>query len=295
MAAVAKLACAGRWFRSVEKMLNNIWKCAAAVQMVVNRTHRDFQFTGPVGNAHRPAIEREKSVRSLISVLLATSCPSHISRLVVPIIVDPVDAVSFARTNANMCEKVLESSGASPVLADRYSTTAIIHPSRAPWIKASLDYCFPYRVLSCPGHSVSGDNLAMKTATTPSHSRAELIKSCFTFSATTTKARNVAVITFPAQHSDDGQSSVNLARNIHRSRVPSVHAQTAARSDITVLEIGGSRFCGSATFASTKPQGMSTSPADPFHGREASKFRLGKIIGFWHPSSIASYLVGVKR
>lgn len=112
-------------------------------------------------STHLRASPPSGALGAAIVVLLMTGGPAHIPGLVVPVIVDAVDAVELRGAASNVSQEVLE---ARPAGTDFDASTAIVRELLVPWIVAAVPQLGPSAVLRC---FLSIGTLAMPSAGCP--------------------------------------------------------------------------------------------------------------------------------
>jgi hypothetical protein len=98
-------------------------------------------FVGPFLNRLGSAIKLYKFVRPTISTLLLNRGPPTVTRLIVTIIIFPVNRILRPRLKPHVCQEILE--GVQPAIAHLDTATAITEVALVIGIGAALDHAIP--------------------------------------------------------------------------------------------------------------------------------------------------------
>lgn len=120
----------------------------SALKSMVNGERIYSEFTGPFRKRFCLSAMREKPVCAAVVVLLALCCPSAVTRFVVPVVVDTVEAVPLAGTRPHVVNKRLKRS--TPAVAHGDPPCAVVAIVEIPRILAPALHVSPARVLSGP-------------------------------------------------------------------------------------------------------------------------------------------------
>lgn len=119
-----------------------------AAQMVVNRLPIHAEPAGGLGDGHERSIDAHRVIGPCVVLLLTLCGPAHISGLVVPVRVDPVQAVLATRASADIVEKGRKRR--PPCVADRDATRSVYVVSARAGVVASPPHILPRNVFRRP-------------------------------------------------------------------------------------------------------------------------------------------------
>lgn len=116
-------------------------------QASVDQTFSHSGLSTPVSLAPRHAIYRDQVGIALVPVLLGLGRPAAVVGLVVPVVVDPLDAVLTAWPTPHVGDEVPVSVLAEPTLADGDSSTTVARMGMVSRVEATGAHCRPGLVL----------------------------------------------------------------------------------------------------------------------------------------------------
>lgn len=112
-------------------------------------------FTNPLCQCFRHSVDFNPEITAIVVGLLKTGSPSHVSGLVVPVIVDTINRVRSGWGGTNALKKLLESAAPFPLFVHCNSSAAISLIRRVPWVTASLSHPYPRFMLRRERQAVS--------------------------------------------------------------------------------------------------------------------------------------------
>lgn len=198
---------------SVWRSQNRSDRIPSAMQTRLDRGFVDADFSRPIGDAHGPLVDGDKSIQAIVTVLLGVRGPMAILRTVTLIVVNAVKREAF-RTSAHIVEEVPK---VMPPLAHRNPATAIVRESGIIRVLAATKHGGPRVVLlgcrpSCV--AVTPGSFSAKTSTTCGPVRLETVRGDERFSPAITSASPDDIVSFSknrrfnrreASHSYPGQ------------------------------------------------------------------------------------------
>ena len=113
---------------------------------------------GPFREGARASIKCQMAAIAAVVVLLRICCPSDIARLVVPVVVNPVERVGWRRSAANVSEE--SSKALRPQRADRYSTPTVVLEISRLGVRAAGPHVLPEAVLGRDSAAIAGVPMA---------------------------------------------------------------------------------------------------------------------------------------
>ncbi len=102
---------------------------------------------GPFRHAQGSAIEGQQTILTGVSHLRRPSGPAAVARLVVPVVVDPVDAVACGRSRPHVREEVEETVCARPAVAYPDAPAAVVGVHGVGWPRAAIPHLRPCQIL----------------------------------------------------------------------------------------------------------------------------------------------------
>lgn len=139
-----------RWPRTrpvlpVRGRRENLLYRPASLEAISDRPAIYPRFCRPIGDNHSASIVSQPDVAPVVRILLGSSRPSAITRLVVTCIVDAVDAVLRRWAWPHMLEERLERR--APQIANTDSPPAVVLEADSAGVRAALDDAAPHAVL----------------------------------------------------------------------------------------------------------------------------------------------------
>lgn len=117
---------------------------ASAMKTFLNSASRNASPFGPLGNRQSLSVVFNESVVPCVAALLFACRPSHIARLVVPVIVDAIKFVARRWALAHILKERLKR--LSPAVAHFYAATAVVLVVAMCWKCASSDCIAPQTI-----------------------------------------------------------------------------------------------------------------------------------------------------
>ncbi len=117
----------------------------------------DSEFVCPCSDTHELPVEGEQFCSIGVSHLLLSRRPAAVARLVVPVVVDPVDLMFLRRTWPHVGKEVLER--VHPTVANRDATATVAAPSFVIRVFASTFKASPDGIFA-PLLAVTGEAVA---------------------------------------------------------------------------------------------------------------------------------------
>jgi hypothetical protein len=141
--------------------LNGILGSPSSSETAGNHTTSETSPSLPLACARTDTVDGDHEISARVVCLFYSSCPPAVPRLVVPVVVDSVDAVIRSRAPAHIMKKVGIPFFSAPVLTHSDPASSVQVKLICGWIATALKHCAPYSVLDCFG---SVDRVAMGTA-----------------------------------------------------------------------------------------------------------------------------------
>lgn len=198
----------------------------------------------PICDAVRLAVQRQDSVRSLVSILLAARRPSTVPWFVVAVIIDLVQRRAIWPW-PHVRREVLE---ISPTLTNHDSTPAIVGKAAGFRIDASLNHIGPGIMFGRACHAMRremlGHAVGLQASARPRASACEVAGLHADSGAALTAARPkyppVTTRIFERHHRETAELLSDQIAYLHRSFVP-VHAGQV-RGDVRCISTGSPRY-----------------------------------------------------
>lgn len=153
---------------SLAEMLDDLACAATAIKVVADGLVRHAESSGEFRGANGFVAKFNKSIVRTICALLFPCRPTAIARLVVSVIVLPIQGVIVGRSLTHVSQEVLKPIAPAPSLADANASTVVARVGHLQSRSASLVHAIPETVERVVGFSMRcgrGDLATSATAT----------------------------------------------------------------------------------------------------------------------------------
>lgn len=109
--------------------------CGPEIHAMPERAEWNADLFCPCTQRHRPAVDGHESSAPRVSVLNVDRCPPHVTRLVITVVVDPVERMGGRGARPQVGVKALK--GLAPLRADDDPASAVVSVLPVPLVQAA--------------------------------------------------------------------------------------------------------------------------------------------------------------